>query len=105
GDQDRVQQGGINQMTVIRSLAINAERLHGLGSIADEVVAKGERPAIECLGLASADGRSVVADTVFRIASISKTLTAIGVMQLRDEGLLGLDDPVNKHLKAFRVEP
>jgi CubicO group peptidase (beta-lactamase class C family) len=104
-DHVRVRQGGFDPMTVIRSLAIDAARRHGLGGIAVAVVAKGERPAIECLGLACADGRSVVADTVFRIASISKTLTAIGVMQLRDEGLLGLDDPVNKHLKAFRVEP
>jgi CubicO group peptidase (beta-lactamase class C family) len=41
---------------------------------------------------------------VFRIASISKTLTAIGVMQCRDNGLLDLDDAVNKHLKGLRVD-
>ena len=92
-------------MTAIRSLAIDAARRHGLGGVAVAVVARGERPAIECVGLARADGRPVVADTVFRIASISKTLTAIGVMQLRDDGLLELDEPVNKYLKAFRVEP
>jgi CubicO group peptidase (beta-lactamase class C family) len=40
---------------------------------------------------------------VFRIASISKTLTAIGVMQLRDKGLFQLDDAVNNYLKGFRI--
>lgn len=43
-------------------------------------------------------------DTVFRIASISKTLTAIGVMQLWEQGKFQLDDPVNNYLKHYRIE-
>ncbi|MDO9455807.1 serine hydrolase [Nocardioides sp.] len=38
------------------------------------------------------------AATSYRIGSITKTLTAVLVMQLRDEGLLALDDPVGRHL-------
>jgi len=34
----------------------------------------------------------------FRIGSVTKTFTAVLVMQARDEGLLDLDDPVAKHL-------
>ena len=37
----------------------------------------------------------------FHSASISKLFTAVVVMQLRDEGSLALDDPVNKYLPAF----
>jgi CubicO group peptidase (beta-lactamase class C family) len=37
-------------------------------------------------------------DGQYRIGSITKTLTAVLVMQARDEGLLSLDDPVGKHL-------
>ncbi|MFI8003918.1 serine hydrolase domain-containing protein [Streptomyces sp. NPDC086010] len=37
-------------------------------------------------------------DTQFRIGSITKTFTAVLVMRLRDEGLLDLDDPLEKHL-------
>lgn len=36
--------------------------------------------------------------TQYRIGSISKTFTAVLVMQCRDEGLLSLADPVGKHL-------
>ena len=36
----------------------------------------------------------------YRIGSITKTLTAVLVMQARDAGLLSLDDPVGKHLGA-----
>ncbi len=37
--------------------------------------------------------------TLFQIASISKTITATAVMQLRDRGLFHLDDDVNRFLK------
>ncbi len=36
--------------------------------------------------------------TQFRIGSITKTMTAVLVMQCRDDGLLDLDDPVGRHL-------
>jgi D-alanyl-D-alanine carboxypeptidase len=36
--------------------------------------------------------------TLYRIASITKTFTATAVMQLRDEGKLGLDDPLVSYL-------
>jgi CubicO group peptidase (beta-lactamase class C family) len=38
------------------------------------------------------------AGTRFRIGSVTKTFTAVLVMQCRDDGLLGLDDPLGKHL-------
>jgi CubicO group peptidase (beta-lactamase class C family) len=38
-------------------------------------------------------------DTLFQIASVSKVITATAIMQLRDRGLLGLDDDVGKLLK------
>jgi len=37
--------------------------------------------------------------SLFQIASISKTITAVAIMQLRDNGLLHLDEDVNKFLK------
>jgi D-alanyl-D-alanine carboxypeptidase len=43
-------------------------------------------------------GRRPDARTLFRIASISKTVTATAVMQLRDEGRLRLDDPAVRYL-------
>jgi CubicO group peptidase (beta-lactamase class C family) len=37
-------------------------------------------------------------ETQFRIGSLTKTFVAVLVMRLRDEGLLGLDDPLEQHL-------
>jgi CubicO group peptidase (beta-lactamase class C family) len=38
------------------------------------------------------------ADSRFRIGSVTKTFTAVLVMQARDDGLLDLDDPISAHL-------
>src|SRR5262245_35181588 len=38
------------------------------------------------------------AGTLFRMGSVTKTFTAVLVLQCRDEGLLDLDDPIAKHL-------
>jgi len=40
--------------------------------------------------------------TIYHWASITKTLTAVGVMQLRDRGLLTLDDPVTRWVPEVR---
>ena len=50
-------------------------------------------------------GAPITPDTVFRIASISKTFTAIAVMQLWEDGLVDLDAPANDALRAYRLIP
>src|SRR3569833_3164411 len=53
-------------------------------------------------GLAWSAGRGDVAephtDVQYRLGSLSKTVTAVAVMRLRDEGRLGLGDPLEKHV-------
>ncbi|MDE2776199.1 MAG: serine hydrolase [Chloroflexota bacterium] len=46
----------------------------------------------------------VTLDTRFRIASISKTFTAIAILQMRDAGALILDDPVAEYLDWFDLQ-
>src|SRR4029453_3622986 len=47
----------------------------------------------------------VTQDTVFRIASVTKTFTAIAVLQLWEQGLVDLDAPANDHLRAYQLVP
>ena len=47
----------------------------------------------------------VTLDTVFRIGSITKTFTAIAVMQLHEQGLVDLDAPANDYLRSIRLVP
>jgi CubicO group peptidase (beta-lactamase class C family) len=41
-------------------------------------------------------------NAVFRIASMTKPITAIGIMILQDQGKLSVEDPVEKHLPEFK---
>ena len=50
-------------------------------------------------------GTPVDEHTVFRIASITKTITAVAVMQLWEQGLVDLDAPANDYLRAYRLVP
>ena len=41
-------------------------------------------------------------DTLFQIASMTKPVTAMGILMLEEEGKLSIEDPVEKHLPEFR---
>jgi CubicO group peptidase (beta-lactamase class C family) len=57
-------------------------------------------------GLADIDARiPVTADTVFRIASVTKTFTAIAIMQLYEQGIVDLDAPAGEYLRAYALAP
>ena len=47
-------------------------------------------------------GQKVDADTAYNWASITKTFTAIAILQLRDRGELSLDDPAVKYVPELR---
>ncbi|MFZ5826605.1 MAG: serine hydrolase [Bacillota bacterium] len=44
----------------------------------------------------------VTPDTVFGVASVTKSFTALAIMQLADRGSLSVDDPVSRWLPEFR---
>jgi CubicO group peptidase (beta-lactamase class C family) len=48
-------------------------------------------------------GVATTSDSLFQIGSVTKVWTASLVMQLVDEGLVGLDEPVRTHLPSFGV--
>jgi CubicO group peptidase (beta-lactamase class C family) len=99
-----VTDGDADDLEWVDDLAIEIFNDHTLAGLAVGVVRDGELARFAAVGLAdAAAGRPVEADTVFRIGSITKTFTGIATIQLAEEGLLALDDPVNEHLRAFRV--
>jgi CubicO group peptidase (beta-lactamase class C family) len=52
-----------------------------------------------------ASGTPVTEDTVFRIGSLTKTVTAIAVMQLWEQERIDLDAPANDYLRAYKLVP
>jgi CubicO group peptidase (beta-lactamase class C family) len=79
---------------------------HAAVGFAIGVVRPGRPTTFATHGLADVETETpITPDTVFRIASISKTMTAIAVMQLWEQGLVELDAPANEVLKAYRLIP
>ena len=52
-----------------------------------------------------ADKSPITPDTVFRIASMTKSFTALSILKLRDEGKLALDDPAGRYVPELSGLP
>lgn len=72
-------------------------------TVAAAVVRDGALVHFGAFGADPVTGAVPTADTQFRIGSITKTLTAALVLQLRDEGRLALDDLLYRHLPGTPV--
>jgi CubicO group peptidase (beta-lactamase class C family) len=106
----------VTRYTEEREAAPLAPRLRGLQSRLESLI---ERHGVPAASVAVLSGGQVVeaaagvlnvetgveatTDSVFQIGSIGKVWTATAVMQLVDEGLLDLDEPIVTYLPEFRV--
>ncbi|MEU1815639.1 serine hydrolase domain-containing protein [Streptomyces roseifaciens] len=63
------------------------------------LVARGGRVEVEALGSLDAGGTApMTRDSVFRIASLTKPVTAAAAMMLAEDGRMALDDPIGRWL-------
>ena len=86
---------------VDRLLADEVDRRHVSGAVAI-VVHKGRLAHTAVVGLRDMEaGAPMTPNTIFRIASMTKPVTTVAVLMLRDEGRLALDDPLSKYLPEF----
>lgn len=49
------------------------------------------------------DTRAYQNDDIYRIASMTKAITCVSIMQLVDQGLIDLDDSVSKYIPSFKT--
>jgi CubicO group peptidase (beta-lactamase class C family) len=85
-----------------RQIAAFMERTHVPGA-AWGIVIDGELAHVGVAGVRELETKSKVdRDTVFRIASMTKSFTAMAILKLRDEGRLSLDDPAEKYVPELR---
>ena len=77
---------------------------HEIGGAAISLISEGRIIHLKGYGFSDAEsGRPVTGNTVFKAASVSKALTAWGVMHLAERGVLGPDRPVSDYLTRFRL--
>ncbi len=81
--------------------AKHAEQSH-IPGLAYGVIIEGELTVAETMGVGNlATHAQVTPDTVFRIASMTKSFAAAAILRLRDEGHLRLDEPAATYVPAL----
>ena len=79
---------------------MQAQRIPGL---ALGIVQGDQIVHLKGFGIADPSGRAVTVQTPFIIGSLSKSFTALAIMQLVEAGKVELDAPVQRYLPWFRV--
>ncbi|MCI0339486.1 MAG: beta-lactamase family protein, partial [Acidobacteria bacterium] len=78
---------------------VNRNRTAGIVTL---VAHKGSVAGLSAVGYQDLETKTPMkSDSIFQIASMTKPITAVGIMILVDEGLLALTDPVEKYLPKF----
>jgi CubicO group peptidase (beta-lactamase class C family) len=79
---------------------------YGVPGMAIGTVLHGDPGQVYVYGLADvARQRPITAGTVFQVASLSKSVTAWGVLTLVDKGKVDLDQPVQRYLTRWPLPP
>jgi CubicO group peptidase (beta-lactamase class C family) len=92
------------QVDDIAALVTTKMAEYHVPGVALGILANGQR-TLRGFGVTNADDPlAVTPDTIFTIASISKTATATAIMKLVDQGRADLKAPVKKYLPDFRVQ-
>ena len=92
---DRLQQA----TAVLRQAVADRALAGGVAAVARH----GKLVYLEPFGLQDLQTRAPMTEqSLFRIYSMTKAVTAVGVMMLKDEGRLQLGDPASKYLPAFK---
>ncbi len=88
----------------LKSWYEQAMRKHGIVGSSLMLIQDNQVIAQEFFGLASQEKQQPVTEsTIYHWASITKTFTGIAIMQLRDRGLLQLEDPIARYLPELRA--
>jgi CubicO group peptidase (beta-lactamase class C family) len=90
------QDAGVTTLTLHQALHQQVDSGALPGAVA--LVARGDDEQVVAVGRRAVDGPAMTRDSIFRIASITKPITAVATMMLVERGLLGLDDPVDRFL-------
>ena len=95
--------GQVNKFAAFHELYVNELKVAGVVGSSFIFLKEGKVVSeIHYGSLNAATNQAVNADTIYHWASNTKPFTGIAIMQLRDRGLLNLDDPVTKYLPELR---
>ncbi|MBB5918057.1 CubicO group peptidase (beta-lactamase class C family) [Nocardia transvalensis] len=89
---------GLREFDAVAERAVGPDQVPGLVAVA----ACGDEVHVRTAGVLAIDGPAVQRDSIFRIASMAKPITAAATLVAADSGLFGIDDPVDRLLPELR---
>ncbi len=98
------------------AVGMSAERIQRLDNVMKSFVTDGKLPGFTAILIRNgqivyhkaygvsdvATKRAMQKDDIFRIASMTKAITATAVMMLYEQGKFGLDDPISRYIPEFK---
>ena len=92
----------VARVEAIEVVVVNEIARRGIPGLSLAIGHEGELVFANGYGFADIENFvSARADTVYRLASLSKTITAVAALQLAEKGRLDLDAPARRHCPAF----
>ena len=77
---------------------------YGISAVSVAIVRNGKLTFAKSYGMLAKGGEEpATTTTLFQAASLSKAITALGILALAGDGDFSLDDPVNRHLKNWKL--
>lgn len=90
----------------VEQIVLEAKEEFGTPAISVALVMNDELVWAKGFGLADVENQvPAQANTVYRIASISKPMAATAVMQLVEQGRVNIDDPIQEYVSYFPQKP
>ncbi len=87
------------RLTRVMKEAVEARQVAGTVTL---VMRDGKVAFVDVAGMQDAEQAvPMKADTIFRIASMTKAVVSVGIMMLVEEGRLSIADPVSRYIPAF----
>jgi CubicO group peptidase (beta-lactamase class C family)/predicted ester cyclase/esterase/lipase len=92
-------------VTEVEAMIEQTMEENALPGFAIGVVKDGKVAYLKGFGVTDVESQApVTPNSLFELGSISKQFTAAAIMQLVEQGKIGLDDPLIKHLPSFQIK-
>ncbi|MDP9330314.1 MAG: beta-lactamase family protein [Actinomycetota bacterium] len=92
---------GLEKLHAVAEQHVGDDRVPGLVAL----VARGDQVHVEALGTLAIGGKPVTRDSIFRIASTTKPITAAATLAVVGEGLIAIDEPVDRLVPELSERP
>ena len=104
GNAESLTEKSVSAYSDIDKYIEQIQKKENIPGIAIIVIQGGDVLYCNAYGVSSVDdNQPLTTNTLFDLASLTKSFTALGVLLLEDSGLIDIDEPLQTYLPDFRI--